>query len=316
MAQKKSSKIVIRVLFFVFLALFIFSGVMLARSLWEYKKENDEQSRLEDDFLVFDNPDWDATENVPTDSFISNQTTAATLPPEVTSPSSPSSTAQTDASANTQSSTPSEVQETTEAATSAQTTAALPKELWPTFSVNWDALFSRNSDVIGWIWMYDSVISYPVLLGEDNNEYLYATLDGEYAKFGSIFADYRSSPDFSDRNTVIYGHNGGYGVKFGGLMNYQLKSHWDNHRYICIMTPSGLTKYYIYSAYITKSQGNPYKTSFYSDEDYQAFIDKTVSSSLYQTGVVPTVADKVLTLSTCTNNASDERMTVHAIRVN
>ena len=82
------------------------------------------------------------------------------------------------------------------------------------------------------------------------------------------------------------------------------------------MTPSGLTKYYIYSAYITKSQGNPYKTVFYTDADYQEFIDKTVADSMYQTGVTPTVADRILTLSTCTNNADDERMIVHAIRVN
>ena len=82
------------------------------------------------------------------------------------------------------------------------------------------------------------------------------------------------------------------------------------------MTPSGLAKYYIYSAYITKAEGNPYKTVFPTDSDYQSFIDKTVSSSLYSTGVVPTVADRILTLSTCTNNASDERLVIHAVRVN
>ena len=316
MAQKKSSKTVVRILFFVFLALFIFSGIMLIRSLSEYKKENKEQSRLEDDFLIFNEPDWDTTEP-PTDPYFTIATTAGTLPnAETTAP------VRTDAADGTTASAPppfSGSPVSTEASapiTTAYTPATLPKELWPTFSVNWDALFKRNPDVIGWIWMYDSVISYPVLLGEDNNEYLYTTLDGEYARFGSIFADYRTSADFSDRNTIIYGHNGGYGVKFGGLMNYQLKSHWENHRYICIMTPSGLTKYYIYSAYITKSQGNPYKTVFYTDADYQEFIDKTVADSMYQTGVTPTVADRILTLSTCTNNADDERMIVHAIRVN
>ncbi|MBR6772943.1 MAG: class B sortase [Clostridia bacterium] len=313
MAQKKSSKTAVRILFAVFSALFIFSGVMLVRSLWEYKKEGDEQSRLEDDFLVYDEPDWGEDETVFTGNFVPDSTTAATLPPKETLPAF-SVTQSTEKLPSVSSSELTAPPETTELTTAA-TTAARPKELWPTFSVNWDAIFKRNLDVIGWIWMYDSDISYPVLLGEDNNEYIHTTIDGEYAKFGSIFADYRSSRDFSDRNTVIYGHNGGYGVKFGGLMNYQLKSHWDSHRYICIMTPSGLSKYYIYSAYITKSQGNPYKTSFASDADYQTFIDKTVSSSLYQTGISPTVSDNILTLSTCTNNADDERMVIHGILV-
>ena len=303
MANKNSKKIIVRILFCLFLAVFVFSGVMLGRSLLEYKKENDEHSRLEDDFLIFDgtSPSSSGTASATV------ATTAQTLPlvsdPEE-SVSSPGTPAQAETTAPPESLSPE------------STVHTMPRELWPAFSVNWDALEKRNPDVIGWIWMYDSEISYPILLGEDNAEYVHTTIDGEYAKFGSIFADYRSAPDFTDLNTIVYGHNGGYGVKFGGLMNYRLKSHWDSHRYICIMTPSGLSKYYIYSAYTSKSQGNPYRTDFVSEADYRDFLDLTVSASLYQTDMTPTVSDRILTLSTCTNNASDERMIVHGILVN
>ncbi|MBQ1955545.1 MAG: hypothetical protein II350_07370, partial [Clostridia bacterium] len=129
MAQKKSSKTVVRILFFVFLALFIFSGIMLIRSLSEYKKENKEQSRLEDEFLIFNEPDWDTTEP-PTDPYFTIATTAGTLPnAETTAP------VQTDAADGTTASTPppfSGSPVSTEASapiTTAYTPATLPKEL-------------------------------------------------------------------------------------------------------------------------------------------------------------------------------------------
>ncbi|MBQ1954862.1 MAG: hypothetical protein II350_03885, partial [Clostridia bacterium] len=73
---------------------------MLIRSLSEYKKENKEQSRLEDDFLIFNEPDWDTTEP-PTDPYSTMATTAGTLPnAETTAP------VRTDAADGTTASTP------------------------------------------------------------------------------------------------------------------------------------------------------------------------------------------------------------------
>ena len=53
----------------------------------------------------------------------------------------------------------------------------------------------------------DTKINYPVAQSEDNSYYLRRLLDGSWNTAGTIFMDYRNSADFSDRHTVIYGHN-------------------------------------------------------------------------------------------------------------
>ncbi len=306
-SRKKQRKVIRAVLLLLFLAVFIFSAIMLIRSLMEFRKESVEQGRLEEDFLVFEDPGYNAT--------VGETLALATTPPETELQTTANHGIIPDWETGGPTGVEHTTAETTEPPLPEATVPAGPKPLWPNFSVNWDSLMARNSDVIGWIWMYDSEISYPVLLGETNNTYIHTTLDGQYAKFGSIFADYRASADFSDRNTIIYGHNGGYGVKFGGLMNYRLYSHWDSHRYICIMTPSGMNKYLIYSAYVTNAYGNTYTMYFDSDSHFKAFIDQTVADSEINTGIVPGIGNRIITLSTCTNNADDERMVVHAVLV-
>ena len=45
----------------------------------------------------------------------------------------------------------------------------------------------------------------------------------------------------------------------------------------------------------------------------QKFIDRTLELSEIDTGIVPTISDKILTLSTCTGNGHEKRMVVQAV---
>ena len=56
-------------------------------------------------------------------------------------------------------------------------------------SVDFNSLLSQNSQVVGWIYSPDTVISYPVLKGGDNEYYLHHTLNGTENASGSIFMD-------------------------------------------------------------------------------------------------------------------------------
>ena len=75
-------------------------------------------------------------------------------------------------------------------------------------SIDFASLKSINDDVIGWIYMEAlPQISYPVVQGEDNNTYLHQTYEKNYNFAGTIFIDYENKRDFSDCNTLVYGHN-------------------------------------------------------------------------------------------------------------
>ena len=64
-----------------------------------------------------------------------------------------------------------------------------------------------NSDIVGWLAIPNTRIDYPFAIASDNDYYLGRNLYGKQAASGSLFVDFRNSPDFTDFNTVIYGHN-------------------------------------------------------------------------------------------------------------
>lgn len=86
--------------------------------------------------------------------------------------------------------------------------------------VDFDALSAVNPDVTGWIYLPDSVISYPVVQGEDNSYYLKHLFDGTPNSSGCLFLDSRCE-GLTGRNSVIYGHYMKNGTLFGSLKEYR-----------------------------------------------------------------------------------------------
>ena len=86
--------------------------------------------------------------------------------------------------------------------------------------VDFEALRKSGPDIIGWISLPDSAINYPVTQADNNEYYLRHLYDGSYNKTGCLFADYENQADFSDRNTIIYGHNMRDGSMFAALNEY------------------------------------------------------------------------------------------------
>ena len=107
--------------------------------------------------------------------------------------------------------------------------------------VDFDALLQVNSDVIGWIYIEDTDISYPLLCGRDNQQYLFQSYEKKYLTAGSIYIDYRCSRDFTDSRTVVYGHNMHNGSMFGKLDKFTKESYMKKHPYVYILLPGGET---------------------------------------------------------------------------
>ena len=104
---------------------------------------------------------------------------------------------------------------------------------------------------------------------------------------------------------------------FGELDKYRNSSFFEKHKELLYVNEKGnVKKLQVYSAHIAKSDAYVYETEFDTDEEFAKFIEKTVSSSLYDTGIRPTSSDKIVTLSTCSYEYDDARLVVHAILLN
>lgn len=186
------------------------------------------------------------------------------------------------------------------------------------FRVDFDKLLEINKDTIGWIRFYPEpeIISYPLVQGKDNDIYLRKTFSANENTLGSIFLDANCSEDLSDRHSIIYGHRMKDGSMFRKLEEYKEKVFWEENPYFYIYAPDGREiTYQIYSTGVVKDISDTYLLSLENDEQYQEFIDFTLDTAEYDTGVEVTVDDQIVTLSTCTAASDEHRYVVHGVKI-
>ena len=180
------------------------------------------------------------------------------------------------------------------------------------YNIDFKKLKEINSDFVGYLIVPGTDISQTVVKGINNDYYLYHNFYKEYDVAGWIFADFEDKMDGTDKNIVIYGHNMKTGTMFGTLKNV-LTDEWRsdiNNKYITFVTEDETILYEIFSIYIIESEDYYRKVTFKKDE-FNEFIAKIKSRSLYNYDVDVNEDDKILTLSTChTNNKF--RVVVHA----
>ena len=163
------------------------------------------------------------------------------------------------------------------------------------------ALREVNPDVLGWIVIPDTQLDYPLMDGEDNQYYLEHTWDKKANSAGSIFLEKTSSSDLNDYHTVIYGHRMNNGSMFGSLGKYTALEYWEKHPYVYIVDDNGVHRYEIFAAYEANIGSRTYQVGFSGEESKEAFLEHCLTSSVIETGIVPTTEEKILTLSTCTS---------------
>lgn len=177
----------------------------------------------------------------------------------------------------------------------------------PPITVDFEKLRSINQDVIGWIYVEAlEGINYPIVQGEDNEFYLHKTYEKNYNFAGTIFVDYENSSDFSDCNTLIYGHNMKNGSMFGNLKKFtEDQSVYDKSRYFWILTPEKNCRYEIASAYTTGVDSDTYTLFKGPGEEFEQYLKNIRGYSEIKTEAEElNIKDKIVTLSTCTGNES------------
>ena len=190
-------------------------------------------------------------------------------------------------------------------------------QIKPPIEVDFDKLKSVNEDVVGWIYV-DALpdISYPIVKGKDNQTYLHQTYEKNYNFAGTIFVDYENSGDFSDCNTLVYGHNMKNGSMFGHLKKFREDDKlYKQDKYFWILTPERNYRYEIISAYTTGVNSDTYTLFKGPGEEFEKYLETIKGYSEIKTDDTDlTIKDRIVTLSTCTGNEST-RFVVQGKRV-
>ncbi len=200
----------------------------------------------------------------------------------------------------------------------------------PPLKIDFDTLRKSNEDVIGWIYV-EAIpdINYPIVTGRlepgtENNinpdyYYLHRTYQGTYNFAGTIFIDHGNANDFTDCNTVVYGHNMKNGSMFGMLKHFSSDPEtYQKSRYFWIITPEASCRYEIISAYTTGAASDVYTLFKGPGTEYEEWLRRIPGYSELSVKTDPealNIKDRIVTLSTCTGDYST-RYVVQGKRVN
>ena len=196
-----------------------------------------------------------------------------------------------------------------------------PEKEAPPIEVDLEKLQKVNRDVVGWIYMEDTIVNYPLLRGENNFYYLDKTYEKKYLASGSIYLDAANDRELNDRHSIIYGHNMKNNTMFGNLDDFREEAYLEKHPYIYILFSDGSFKQYeIFSFYRANIEDGTYKVPLNEKKEYEAFLELVQRKNQLKDSdlALPKVdaTDKVLTLSTCTEDSADtERFVIHAVLI-
>ncbi len=177
--------------------------------------------------------------------------------------------------------------------------------------IDWEELKAINEDIVAWIHIPDTNINYPVLHGETNDTYIYHDLNKNYSIGGSIFIEANNSGDFSDDNTILYGHNMKNDSMFGDLVSFLEDDGYEiDHPYIHIYLPDGtVSVYQVAVSHLIDGTSPLYTTTITNRSDYLSMLNSgNVISNAPQINEEP-----LIMLSTCVTGDDEDirRYVVH-----
>ncbi len=178
--------------------------------------------------------------------------------------------------------------------------------------INLAALRKTNPDVIGWIRIPGTKIDFPLMQGEDNDFYLNHTWEKEPNSVGSVFLEHQNSPDLTDYNTIIYGHNMNNGSMFADLELFAIQKFWREYPYVYILTDAGVYRYEIFAFCQAEVESLTYGLNPQRNDTKEKFLNLSLEKAQYDTGIMPALTDRILTLSTCSGANYDYRYVVQA----
>lgn len=192
----------------------------------------------------------------------------------------------------------------------------------PTILPEYTAVYEQNHDMVGWIYIADTRINYPVMQSPDDpNFYLKHSFDKSSSNHGCPYVNANCDISKPSDNLIIYGHRMKDGSMFADLDKFTDKSFWEKHKTITFNTLTQRQTYEIIAVFkVATGTGSTSEFKYYSftdassTEEFEDYISRAKSKALYDTGITAEYGDKLLTLSTCEYSNHNGRLVVVAKR--
>lgn len=193
------------------------------------------------------------------------------------------------------------------------------EQLAPQKNLEWDEICKVNADIYAWICIPGTEIDYPILQHPtDDSYYLNYNMSGTRGYPGCIYTERLNRKDFTDFNTVVYGHNMRNNSMFSTLHYFEDRDFFDACPYVYIYTGDRVLVYEIFAAYTSGNEHILYANDFSQMEGRQSYLEGIFKSDkdVYVRDVELSADSHIITLSTCIKGRAQNRYLVQAVLLN
>lgn len=178
------------------------------------------------------------------------------------------------------------------------------------FKIDWEKFKGEN--VVAWLQLDD--IGYPVMQGKDNEQYLHTLPDGTYNYGGSIFLEAKNKSDFTDQNSIIYGHNMADGSMFGKFRSRYGDAKYKDHTFDLYLPDGTRHTYTFFAVVLTTGGSDVYTYRFGSEDQFLTYQTTEKEMSLYKNSAKPDPKAHLVSLSTCNGyEGTNNRLVIQGI---
>lgn len=182
--------------------------------------------------------------------------------------------------------------------------------------IDFDSLKAQNEEIYSWIKVPGTKVDYPICQSATDDEFYlkHSATDKSWVYAGAIYTESCNSLDYSDRVTVIYGHNMNNGSMFASLHKFEKADFFDEHKYFYIYTPKSKLTYEIVSAFKYDNRHIMNSFDFHNVTVFEEFLQmiqnpESNNKNVRQLDRELTKDDKVVVLSTCIGQKSSRYLT-------
>jgi sortase B len=168
-------------------------------------------------------------------------------------------------------------------------------------------LQSINPEVFAWLTIYGTNIDYPVTQGSDNMKYVNTNAEGKYSLSGAIFLDFKNSRNFSDFNSIFYGHHMQKKMMFGEIGNFSDKSMFDSHKYGNLFYDGKDHGVEFFAFIHTSAYDGAVFTPNVKGANRQVYLDNLLENAMYKRDIGVTIDDNIILLTTCSATSTNGR---------
>ena len=166
-----------------------------------------------------------------------------------------------------------------------------------------------NPQTVAWLNIPDTAIDFPVMQCEDNSYYLKHSFEGDYSVYGCPFLDYRNSSDFTDFNSIIYGHNYSNKYIFAPLLNFKNQTYFNEHPTGTLTLEREIKTISFIACAVVESDAFVYSVVHPAKSDRETYLEMLSDVAICKTDFEPSelTEENLVVLSTCTRDSNDSR---------